>query len=231
MRTFIVLVIGMVIGVCCTHFFHHWLGTQQSEQSVVERESKMAVPEVEISSSTIVEGDVENVPWQKEIYELYQAIENGDLYGNERVDAQRRVDDYSKLCLDEGADLFPFIRQQKVNKLHCFFSGIENFKDEIKQFEETDNGYYLALLRLTYDEDRFFAYTNREYYQFLVDDLDDGIVGWDKTRQKLASDLFDISDSISDKGFYRYIGENFDRAVSTQTYQKFWRLGWPKRPE
>ena len=231
MKTILALLFGVIVGAVCTHFYHEGAGGERSEQVVVEPESEAAVSEPQVLPLTIVEGDLDNVPWQKEVYRLYQAIEEGDLYGDERVEAQQKVDNYIRLCRERDTSVFPFIRQQKVNKLHAFFSGIENFKKEIEQFRESNNSYYMALMRLTYDEDGFYGYSNREYYQFLVDDLDDGIVGWDETRQKLASDLFDIDYPISDKGFYRYIGENFAHATSTQTYQKFWRLGWPERPK
>ena len=231
MKTILTLLLGVVVGAICTHFYHQGAAEKSSELAIIETESEPSISESEVLPPTVVEGDLDNVPWQKEVYRLYRAIEDGDLYGDERVQAQQKVDDYIRLCRERDTSVFPFIRQQKVDKLHTFFSGIENFKKEIEQFKKSNNGYYLALMRLTYDEDRFHGYSNREYYQFLVDDLDDGIVGWDKTRQKLASDLFDIDYPISDKGFYRYIAANFDHAMSTETYQKFWSLGWPERPK
>ena len=225
MKFFFTLIVGIVVGALSVYFYHHGTTEESSEQAGVESESEFCVLEPEPLLPTIVEGDLDNLSWQKEIYSLYQAIGSGDVYGDERVEAQRKVDDYIELCSERNTEIFPHIRQQKVNELYHFFNGLENFKKEIEQFRETNNGYYLALTRLTYDEAGFYGYANREYYQFLVDDLDDGIVGWDKTRQKLASDLFGIDDPISDKGFYRYIGENFDQAVSTKTYQKFWSQG------
>lgn len=230
MKLIISLVLGIMIG---AGLMFGWLNHNNNHKGDSDFINQTVLPEkpkktTEIEKApTMVRGDIDNVPWQKYINQLAWAVHHGDILGDERVEAQNEINEYYRLCEVAGSDRFPFIRAERIEALRHLFQGVEHFKKHIEHYRESNKAYHYILMQFVGDgEDDFFRYACREYYQFLVNDEDDGIVGWDETRQKLADELFEIGHPVSNRGFYRYLSENFDFAVSKDTYANFQRLGW-----
>ncbi|MGJ8644338.1 MAG: hypothetical protein ACSHX9_13090 [Luteolibacter sp.] len=235
MKIIISLVLGIMIGAGSMFVWRNHLSDSKrhldvDNKTVLAEEPKQSL--VIEATPTVVSGDLDNVPWQKYIYRIAWAVHNGDIFGEERIEAQNEVNEYYQICEESGSDPFPFIRMEKIERLNHLFIGFKYFKEYAKSNEDSDEEYHhMIIYFIGDDEDKFFGYACREYYQFLVDDQDDGIVGWDETRQKLASELFQINHPVSDRGFYRFLSESFDSAVSKETYIKFQNLSWPIKPE
>lgn len=230
MKTIISIVLGIAIGAGSMSLWSNH--RQNSKRNLVEKAHPFQLEESKESTAVadtpmMVTGDITNVLWQKHIYQLALDVHKGDLLGERRVEAQREVDSYYRLCEAADSNRFTFIRAERIEELHHMFQGVDHFREHIEAYRESNPGYHYSTIRLVGDgEDDFYRFACREYFQFLVDDEEDGIVGWDEIRQKLATELFQIDHTVSDRGLYGFLSENFDSAVSKETYLNFKSLGW-----
>lgn len=207
-----------------------FISKEKNIVSLVEKEPLREANKIKNISNdvTFIKGDLDNVPYQKNIYRLDLGLRNNDLYGEERKEAKKYVSEYLALCQKNKKMIYPFLRNEKIEKLRNLFQGEEHFKAHIDQ--DIDDGLSSKSIPWVFKDENFYGFANRAYYNFITD-LEVSSDEWDEwgqIRQQFAEDLFEFNYSISDVGLYRYLCENFDVAVSMESYRKYWNKAIPQ---
>lgn len=160
--------------------------------------------------SQLVRGDLSNIPWQKHIYQLEIAFNNGDLYGDEREQARVELLEYFSLCKENKSTPYPFIDAEHVEKLRHLFQGKEHYKAHIDQDEDDELDSKSS--RWVFKDDNFYGFANRIFYHYITG-IEDSFDNWEQTRQQFAENMFGFDHSVSDKGLYNYLCQNFEEAI------------------
>ena len=167
-----------------------------------------AAPVVEVPEVLIM-GDMQNLPYQKKIWNILLKFNAGDLYGEEREKSISLVDEYWAKCDEAKVEPFGFLKIEEREKFHAVFNDLKLMQ---KLYPEV---YPMGLIMLTEEEAlNMCRMLLIIHYAEFIGRTDTGDLGemenWNGFREKFGSEEFGITHALSNLGLFNLIRDRLN---------------------